>query len=234
MLTAGFWGLVSGSSLVIGAVIALSFRPERRIVGLVMGFGAGALISAVAYELVGDAIAHDESVAISIAMLLGAGTFIAGDWLIDRAGGGEAEGGRGPAIVLGAVLDGIPESFVLGLSFVGGGGASVALVAAIFLSNLPEALGATSDLVDAGWRRARVVGMWVLIMVVSALASAAGYAFFDARSDLSGVLAQGFAAGAILAMLTDTMVPESFESGGRFAGLATVLGFILAVALGGL
>ena len=129
------------------------------------------------------------------------------------------------------MLDGLPESFVLGLSFIEGAGGSIAFVAAVFLSNLPEALGATASLERSGWPSARILLMWGALVAVSTVAAAAGYAFFDARSALTGLHVQAFAAGAILAMLADTMIPEGFREGGRFAGIVLVLGFIFAVAL---
>lgn len=238
MLEAGFWGLLGGSSLVAGAIVALATRPPHRVVGLIMGFGAGMLITSVSYELVGDAIAEGDAGAVSIAMLLGALVYVGGDMLIDRLGGDRPgiatpaeDVGSGPAIVLGAVLDGVPESFVLGLTVVSGGSVNVAFMAAVFISNLAESLSASASLADSGWARGRIVGMWVLIAVVSGVAAMAGYAFFEGRGELSGGRVQAFAAGAILAMLADAMMPEAFKWGGRFAGLATVLGFAAGIGL---
>jgi ZIP family zinc transporter len=240
MLEAAAWGLFAGSSLIVGAVLSLVLRPPAMLVGLIMAFGAGALISAVSYDLIGEAIADDASMEIAVFMLIGAMVYVAGDWLIERGGGSEQHAGkvtdrpaegRGMSIVLGTILDGIPESVVLGLSFIGGGSVSVSLIAAVFMSNLPEALGATSSLTRSGWSAANVLLLWTSIALVSALAAGLGYAYFDALPSNTGVRANAFAAGAILAMLTDTMVPESFREGGRFAGIVTVLGFVVGVAL---
>jgi ZIP family zinc transporter len=133
--------------------------------------------------------------------------------------------------VLGAVLDGIPESFVHGLTIVSGGEVSIAFMAAVFVSNFAESLAASASLADSGWTRQRVIGMWSLIAVVSALAAAAGFAYFEDRSALTGGRVQAFAAGAILAMLAETMIPEGFKFGGRFVGVLTVLGFIAGLGL---
>ena len=181
---AAFWGIVTTSSLLIGGAIALQFQLRRNIVGLVLAFGAGALISAIAYELLGDTVLERDTSGIVGALVLGALVFIIGDLLIDKAGGsdrksGHVEGGnRGLAIVLGTVLDGIPESFVLGLTLITGD-VSTAFVAAVFISNIPESLGATASLKQAGWKHARIMGMWAGIAAVCIVASVLGYAFFD-------------------------------------------------------
>lgn len=137
-------GLLAASSLVIGATIALAHRVSQSTLGLIMAFGSGVLISAVAYDLVADAFATSGVVGIPAGMLCGAFAFFLGDLLIDRAGGKgrksstPVEGGSAKAIVLGTVLDGLPESIVIGLSVLSGEGVSVAVVVAVFLSNLPS------------------------------------------------------------------------------------------------
>jgi ZIP family zinc transporter len=239
MAEAAFWGVLSASSLLIGALLAL-WRPiPSRVVGLVMGFGAGALISAVSFELIEEAIdaAHGTWV-IGGGIAAGALTFFGGDWAIDRRGGaerksttGEQAEGNPAAIVLGSVLDGVPESIVVGGSLVAGGGVSVAMVAAAFLSNLPESLGATAGLAKAGLPHRRLLWMWVGIVVISGVAAALGFLMLDEASPRLGAFFQAFAAGAMLTMLADTMMPEAFEEGGKLVGLFTVLGFALAVWL---
>ena len=239
MLEAAFWGLVGASSLVIGAVVALVTRPNHRFIGLMMAFGAGMLITSVSYGLIGDAIADNDAGSISLAMLFGAVVYYGIDRIIEGRGGdrpgiaasGE-EIGSGPAIVIGAVLDGIPESFVLGLTVVSGE-VDLALMAAIFVSNFPESLSSSASLAEAGWPRRNVIGMWTLIVLVSGLAALAGYAYFEG-SARSGGHVQAFAAGAILAMLAEAMMPDGFKFGGRLAGVVTVLGFIAGIGLNSL
>ena len=234
-----FWGLVAGSSLVIGGILALRLRIGGRALGLVMAFGAGVLISAVAYELVYEAFdVGAGSGGVALGLLAGAVTFYCGDVLIDRLGGqgrkrsgGEQAAGSGLAIVLGIVLDGVPEAMVVGMSLLEGGGVSVAVIAAVFLSNLPEALAATTGLAAASWSRARILGLWTAVMLVTALASLLGYVLLDGASVRTLAFVLAFAAGAILTMLADTMMPEAFEHGGKTVGLATTLGFALAFAL---
>jgi zinc transporter, ZIP family len=239
MLEAALWGIASAISLLIGGFIALRWQVPTRVLGLVMGFGAGAMISAVAFELVDEAIEVSSGAGIvGLGLAAGALTFFGGDWYIDRQGGeqrksltAEQEDGNPRAIVLGTVLDGVPESIVIGGSLVLGGGVSVAMVAATFLSNLPESLGASVGLVSAGVSRGRILIIWTAIVVVSGLAAALGYTLLDNASPDLGAFFQAFAAGAMLTMLADTMMPEAFAEGGKPVGLLTVLGFTLAVWL---
>ena len=235
------WGLFAASSLIVGGAIALTFRVSERMLGLIMAFGAGVLISAVAYELVAEAFdtaAGSGSLALGLAA--GALTFFAGDEVIDRMGGDKRKSmapapapgtGSALAIVLGIVLDGIPESAVIGLGLLSGEGVSVAVIAAVFLSNLPEAIAATTGLSKGGWASRKIIGLWVLVTAVSGLASLLGYALFDSAGASAYAFVLAFAAGAILTMLADTMMPEAFEHGGKAVGLLTTLGFGLAFAL---
>ena len=230
------WGVVAASSLVLGGLLAIWLPIGRRALGLVMAFGAGVLISAVSFELVEEAF--DTSAGeggVALGLFAGSLTFFAGDWAIDRIGGaerkhsgGDQAGGFALAIVLGIVLDGIPESFVLGLTVLEAGEVSAAFLVAVFLSNLPEAIAATTGLSLAGWRRSRALGLWALVMAVSGLAALAGYAILDGASPATIAFVLSFAAGAILTMLADTMMPEAFEHGGKLAGMVTTLGFALA------
>ena len=230
------WGLIAASSLVLGGILALRLPIGLRPLGLVMGFGAGVLISAVAYELVEDAFGTaGGSGAVALGLLAGAFTFYFGDLAIDRFGGegrksaaGGQEVGSALAIVLGTVLDGIPESIVLGLSLLGGGGVSVAMLAAVFLSNLPEALSSTVGLSKSGWGRREILGLWVVVTIVSGISALAGYAFFDGAPVTTIAFVQAFAGGALLTMLADTMMPEAYRYGGTQVGLVTTLGFALA------
>lgn len=232
-----FWGLLASSSLVLGGIVGIYVDIAPRWVGVIMALGAGVLISAVAYELVGEAV--DTAAGgggVALGLFGGAVTFFAGDALIERYGArhGEAAGGSALAIVLGTVLDGIPETAVLGLSLLTGEGVSVAVLAAVFLSNLPEAIAATTGLVAAGWSHARVLGMWALVAVVCALAALVGYALLDGAPQRTVAFVLAFAGGAVLTMLADAMMPEAFERGGKLAGLATTFGFALAFAISSL
>jgi ZIP family zinc transporter len=207
-----------------------------------MAFGAGVLISAVAYELVGEAFETSKGAGgVALGLFAGCATFSIGDALIDRMGGemrkrsgGEQASGSGLAIVLGIVLDGIPESIVIGLSLLAGEGVSAAVLAAVFLSNLPEAVSATTGLSKAGWTQRRVLGLWVLVAAVAGLASLAGYAWLENASVNTIAFVLAFAGGAVLTMLADTMMPEAFEHGGKLVGVFTTIGFAIAFAISSL
>lgn len=242
MGSAFLWGFFAASSLILGGVVALVRPLNSRVLGLVMAFGAGVLISAVAYDLVAEA--RDTSAGsggIGLGLAAGALTFYLGDALIDRMGGehrkrsdGRQASGSAMAIVLGIVLDGIPESVTLGIGLLSGEGISVTLIAAIFISNIPEAVAATAGLKSGGWSSRKLLGLWTIVALVSGLAALAGYGLLGDASPRTLAFVLAFAAGAILTMLADTMMPEAFENGGKVVGLATTLGFGLAFALTGL
>ncbi len=234
-LTAALWGVLASSSLLIGALLALWLRPSHRLIGLTMGFGAGALISALAFELVEEAISANVHVALGMA--LGALVFFGGDWLIDRRGGqdrkditGGDSSGSGQAIFLGTLLDGIPESFVLGAGLGLGESVGLAFLIAVFISNLPEAMAATANLQSAGRTRSSILMMWLWLVLGSAAGAAAGYITVLVVPGADGAFAQAFAGGAVLTMLADAMMPEAFEHGGPVVGLITTLGFAVATA----
>lgn len=237
--TAFAWGAFGGAALIVGALAGVWFHLDRRVVGMVMALGAGVLISAVAFDLVEEAAdTADREAGVALGLAVGALTFFLGDAVIDRMGGadrkrmeGADESDSGLAIVLGAVLDGIPESIVLGLTLLGGGGVSVAFVAAVFISNLPEGLAASTGLQASGWSTARIVGLWAGVTLVSGLAALAGYGLFDTASATTVAFVLAFAGGAVLTMLADTMMPEAFEKAGPLVGLLTTAGFSIAFAL---
>ncbi len=238
MAEAAFWGLVTAGSLWLGAALVFAARPRERWIGLAMAFGAGALVAAVAYELVLEAYETDFAEA-SFGFALGALTFYVGDWLIDRRGGGGRKSmageqqlaGSAKAIVLGTVLDGIPESFVLGASLFQSGVVPVAVVVGVFVSNVPESLSGTTGLLEAGWSRRRVFAMWTAVVVASVAAAVAGWLILDTMPTASGAFALAFAGGAVLVMLADTLIPEALKLSGREAGLLTALGFAVGFAL---
>ncbi len=235
MAAAAFWAFVGASGLVIGALVGTLLPVSRRLVGLVMGFGAGALISAVAYDLVVDAYREAGRGSTLVGLSAGALVFWAGDWLLERRTGGEdpvvETTVSGPSLVLGAVLDGVPESLAIGITLLGGQSVSVAVVAAVFVSNVPEAMAASVGLRQAGTRVRTVLGVWLSVVLVCVAAGAIGYQLLASASASTVAFIQAFAAGAILTMLANTMFPEAYGNGGREVGLLTVGGFIVASGL---
>jgi ZIP family zinc transporter len=233
MLEATFWGLLGASSLIVGALLAFYVPISSRNLGLIMAFGAGVLMSAVAYELVAEALHEGPWVPEYIVAFTGGATvFFVGSYLIDQRGASAQEpSGQGLAIVLGAILDGIPESIVLGVSLLGGGVISVPMLLAVFISNVPESLGASADLAAGGRSKASILRLWIIVVIASAVAAGFGYAVLSHAPPqwTSGV--QMFAGGAIIAMLAESMVPEASEKGGRAVGLMTALGFAASAIL---
>jgi ZIP family zinc transporter len=224
------WGALAASSLIIGAVLGLAGRWPDRLVGLVLAFGAGALISAVSFDLAQEGARIGGPGAVAIGLGAGAGTYYVASRAVEKGDGDTA----GPALALGAFLDGIPEQLVLGLGLAVGDGVGVGLLAAIFVSNLPEAIGSATAMREAGTRPGAIRRLWALIAVGCTVATVVGYALADLTGgDLQAAI-DGFAAGALLVMLIDSMIPEAAAKGGRAAGLVTVLGFAVAAALSGL
>ena len=235
MLEAGLWGLVAASTLVIGALIGLYVPIPRKWVALAMGFGAGALISALSFDLTEEAFNNSNAPVVAAGLAAGAATFYVGNRLISEARRGErvepAATSNGLALVLGALLDGIPESVVLGSTLLGGAMISVPFLAAVAISNLPEGLSAATDLKREGHSPRWIIRLWVGVALASGLAAALGYYLLGDVGPNWVPLIQSFAAGAILTMLVDTMIPEAYEGGGSLTGLVTVAGFSLAFLL---
>ena len=236
---AGLWGLLSGSALVLGALLAWFVRIPPRVIAAVMAFGSGVLISALSFELMDEAVKRGGFAAAAVGFLGGAAVYTAANIALSRwgakhrkrSGGQQQEAGGGLAIAVGALLDGIPESIVIGVSLIGGAGVSLVAVIAVFLSNVPEGLSSAAGMKQAGRSASYVFGIWAGIAILSGLASLIGYSVFSGFSPpvIAGTMA--VAAGAILAMIADTMIPEAFEEAHDYAGLITVAGFLAAFSL---
>ena len=229
------YGALAASSLVLGTLLGLARDWGGRPVGLVLAFGAGALISAVSFELAEEGARLGSAAAVGVGLAAGAITYFAANAVLDRRSVAGEEGGAGPALALGAFLDGIPEQLVLGIGLAASEGVSVALLAAIFVSNLPEAIGSASEMRAAGTRPATIRRLWLLVTLVCVAATVAGFGLADSVGDELKAAIDGFAAGALLVMLTDSMIPEARRTAGTTAGLVLVVGFAVAawLSLGG-
>jgi ZIP family zinc transporter len=236
-LAAGFWGFVGGVSLLLGALAGIYAGASKRTIATIMALGAGVLISSVAFELMDEAYQIGGFDASAIGLLVGALAFYFADRVVSRGGGqrrknpGDKQGDSATAIAIGALMDGIPESAAIGISLLEGGKISAALVAAVFLSNVPEGLSSAAGMKQSGRSTAHILGLWGGVTLVSALASLLGYFFLANAPENVVASIQSFAAGAILTMLASTMMPEAYEEGGQVVGLVTSVGFLLSFIL---
>ena len=231
MLEALLWGGIAAASLLLGAVLAVARPWSDTAIGLVLAFGAGALIAGVAVELAEAGIETGGPVGVGVGLALGAVAYVAADRAVERWSGRRGGGAAGAPLAIGALLDGIPEQAVLGIGLAAGGGVSLALLVAVFVSNLPEAIGASADMRRDGRSRRFVLLLWTGVAIVCALAAVGGRLVADAAPpELVGGI-DGFAAGALLVMLIDAMIPEARAKAKDGAGLATVVGFAVAAAL---
>jgi len=232
------WGALAASSLVIGGFLGLARRWPDDAVGLVLAFGAGALISAVSFDLAEEGARIGGPGTLAVGLGAGAITYFLLDRLVERMGARPGQGpssqSAGPALALGSLLDGIPEQAVLGIGIAAGEGVGIGLLVAIFVSNLPEAIGATADLREDHHSARTIWRLWAIVAALCTVATVAGYALADVTGgDLQAAI-NGFAAGALLVMLVDSMIPDASRKAGLPAGLVTVLGFAVAAGLSGI
>jgi ZIP family zinc transporter len=240
MITAMFWSALATGTILIGMALAYRNRVGKKWTGLIMAFGAGAIISAATYQLVLGAVAEEKGqyYLVGLGIAAGALTFYFADRWVDHLGGadrmdfdGAQSGGSGTGILLGSLLDGVPESLVLGLSLVHNPQVSLAFIFAVAISNVPQGLGGTTGMLSSGWAKQKITRLWLAVCALSILAAALGYGLGQSFSGASGAVIDAFAAGSLLVMLTDSMIPESIEHGGKETGLFLVLGFSTAVAV---
>lgn len=242
---AGFWGFVGGSALILGALIAYFVTLPQRLIASIMAIGSGVLISAVAFDLMDEAFRQGGFDSTALGFLGGAIVYTAANIIVSRRGARHrkrsgsnpdesqpsAQSSSGTAIAIGALLDGIPESVVIGASLLGGGGVSAVTVAAVFLSNVPEGLSSAAGMKAAGRGPGYIFGVWGGIAIASAISAMIGNVALAGGSPELIAAVTAVAAGAILAMLVDTMIPEATEATHDYSGLIAVVGFLAAFIL---
>lgn len=225
------WGVVAAAPLFVGAVLALLRKWPPRWLGIVLGFGAGALMASIAFELWEEGLDLAGPIPLVIGVAAGAISYYIADRILDARAAKTEEKAGGGQLAVGALLDGIPEQLVLGIGLASGEPVSIALVVAILVSNLPESIGSAADLLEGGMAKSRVLLLWAGVAVICALATVAGFGLASITGDDFRAAASGFAAGALLVMLVDSMIPEAQSKAKESTGLATVLGFALAAGL---
>lgn len=238
-LIAGFWGWLAGSALLIGAAFGFYVSLSDKIISSVMAFGSGVLISAISFELMEKAVEHGNYLYSSVGFLIGAIVYTLAARIVNSKGAKHRkrsnelqakadQDGTGKAIAIGALLDGIPESIVIGLTLLAGQSVSKVAVFAIFLSNLPEGLSSSSGMKKAGRSKKYIFSLWFGIALISGIASIAGYTLFDncGQNIISAIMC--LAAGAMLAMIVTTMIPEAYQEDRDWSGIITVVGFLIS------
>jgi zinc transporter, ZIP family len=242
-LEAALWGLLGGGALVLGALVAWFARVPQPVIASVMAFGSGVLISAVAFDLMLEAADTGGLLPTAIGFLGGALAYVGANAILARHGARhrkhpgarqpseDQQAGSGVAIAVGALLDGVPESVVLGVSLLSGGGVSLSVLAAVFISNVPEGMSSAAGMKSNGRSATYVFGVWGSIAAVSAIAALVGALALDGAPPEAIAVITAVAAGAILTMIADTMIPEAFEETRTWTGVITTVGFLVAFAI---
>lgn len=239
MLKAFLFGFIAGLALLLGAIFGFIFSPSKKTSAMIMAFGSGVLISALTFDLIEDAYENSGIIPISIGFILGAIIFVITDWIIGNYGGHYRKNLKGKrsqysgeansiAIAFGALLDGIPESIIIGTSLLTGENTGILMFSAVFLSNIPEGISGVVGISNAQKSKKFILSLWCFIALACGISSYLGYKYLSGANGSYIALTQSIAAGSILAMITDTMIPEAYEEGGVFVALSTVLGFILS------
>jgi len=243
MENAILYGFLSGFALLLGSIIGIFLKIPKRTIALIMAFGCGVLISSLSVDLMTEAFEMSkQTYLIGFAFLLGAIIYVGGDFLLDRQGKikrkstalkpePEKESTSGNAILLGTLLDGIPESLVMGAALATGGSGGIVFVVAVFLSNFPEGISGTIAMKNSGMSKVKILAIWSSMLAATLLFTIIGYQYLGNASDHFKAFAMSFASGAILAMLSDSMLPEAFKEGGKLTGIIVAAGFLVAFLL---
>lgn len=242
MTQAFIYGLVAGLALLLGALYGLKFQPSKKTAAMIMAFGSGVLMAALTFELLEEAYKTGGLIPISIGFIAGASVFVTADWFLGRRGAHHRKRLKGErssfsnepqslAIAFGALLDGVPESIMIGAGLLTGKSTGILMFAAVFLSNLPEGISGVFGISKTNKSKRFIILLWASIAFACGIASLLGFKYLAGVSGMTTALVSAIAAGSILAMITDTMIPEAFEEGGVFVALSTVIGFLIAFVI---
>jgi ZIP family zinc transporter len=230
MINAIALGAIAQSALLVAGILAYYVKLPQRFIGWLAGFGTGALLVAIMLTLVPEEQAALGNLEVGLWLLVGAFIFILADRAVLRKYGGEGSGSS-MGIVLGAVVDGIPESAIFGIQLAIGVPISPEFFAAIWISNVPQSFAPSSDLAAGGMTKSKMALMWGSVVVVCGVAAGIGYFLASRVSDVYGARMAGVAAGGLLAMITNSFIPFAYERGGEYAGFGTVVGVIASLIL---
>ncbi len=232
MLSALLFGAVASSALLIGGVIGAYWSPAERLVAMALAFASGSLITALATDLFAEPFRTGGVLLAGFGLLAGAAIFVVADALLDRYIEGAGGSVSGFAILAGVILDGIPENMALGVSLLQTSWTgALALLVAIFASNLPEALGGAVSMRDQGRTSGFAIAVWAVTAVVLAAAVVVGNAALSGVSEESLSVLLAFAGGAVLASLADTLMPDAYREGGKLVAFATAAGFLVSFVI---
>lgn len=220
-------GVLAQSSLLLAGLLVFWVKLPGRVVGVLAGFGAGAMLAAISFDLLAEAEGLG-AWQLGLWMMVGVAIFLVGDAVVERKFGDEGAGGS-MGIIVGSVVDGVPESMIFGIQLAAGIPVSISFLGAVFVSNIPQAIAPSADLAEAGWTRPRLARIWLLVVLACGVAAALGYLLVDISSAVQGARLAALAAGGLLAMLTNSLIPFAYERGAQFAGVATVVGFCVSV-----
>jgi ZIP family zinc transporter len=220
-------GALAQSTLLLAGLLVCWVTVPRKFIGIMAGFGAGALLAAISFDLIAETDGLDRW-ELALWMFVGVAIFLIGDRIVEKKFGDEGTGGA-MGIVVGSVVDGVPESIIFGIQLATGLPMSAAFLAAVMISNIPQAIAPSADLAAAGWGPRRLGRLWLMVVLACGIAAALGYLAADAFSDVNGSRMAALAAGGLLAMLTNSLIPFAYERGKEAAGIATVLGFVLSL-----
>jgi zinc transporter, ZIP family len=231
--------------LIAGAVLASYVNLKKSIIGSIMAFGAGVLIAALTFSLIEEAYnLVNDLVPVVLGFTLGGLSYSIANYILNKKSGtknrkrshGENAGGgkdaSGVALMIGSLMDNIPENMALGISIVAGGTVNIVLIAAIFISNFPEGLASSQGMKNSGKSIRKILLLWAIVVAIGTISSAIGFSVLANVNKAIVSIALSYASGAILVMLAESMIPEAFEEGGSKIGLAAMAGFVVAFILG--